>query len=182
MSSRIELAGKTLGGWSVLSYAGLNKHNQPSWNCRCICGTERIVVGQTLRNGDSVSCGCLKQKAISKKNTRHGFARSYKSQSRTYKAWAAMHNRCNGKEGTKFWENYGKNGIKVCEHWKTFENFLSDMGECPDGLSLDRVNSYMGYEKKNCRWATAKMQSNNRIFRRHRDLYLKALESVCMVV
>ncbi len=180
MSARIELSGKRFGAWTVVSYAGVNKHNQPSWNCVCDCGTQRIVVGQTLRVGITKSCGCAKQRAISEKNTKHGHS-SPGGESRTYRAWLSMRRRCSDKAG-KDWKDYGAHGITVCERWTDFSAFLADMGICPDGLSLDRINTYGNYEPKNCRWADARTQSDNRVPRRFRDLHAKALEAICMVV
>lgn len=60
------------------------------------------------------------------------------------------------------YDSYGGRGIKVCKRWLKFENFLADMGERPAGLTLDRRNPNGNYHKRNCRWATKKIQLFNR--------------------
>jgi hypothetical protein len=72
-----------------------------------------------------------------------------------------MHQRCKNPSNESYSE-YGSRGISVCERWESFENFLADMGEKPDGLSLDRIENSEGYSPNNCRWATPKQQANNR--------------------
>jgi len=72
-----------------------------------------------------------------------------------------MIQRCNNPHNRAY-KHYGSRGITVCKTWLKFENFLSDMGECPSGLTLDRINNNGNYNKKNCRWTTRKTQARNR--------------------
>jgi len=71
-----------------------------------------------------------------------------------------MRKRCSG--ASEWRTNYFDRGITVCERWMKFENFLADMGECPNGLTLDRINNDEGYEPGNCRWASIVEQCNNK--------------------
>lgn len=89
---------------------------------------------------------------------------SGKKQSKTYICWRAMKQRCTYEKHISY-ANYGGRGIKVCERWLVFTDFLSDMGEKPEGMQLDRVNVNGNYEPSNCRWAT---QSENLKNKRNR--------------
>ena len=85
----------------------------------------------------------------------HGHSRSH-----TYITWCNMKARCLNPDRRDY-KNYGGRGIKVCDRWMTFENFLADMGEKPKGLTLERINVDGDYDPNNCQWATYKEQANN---------------------
>jgi hypothetical protein len=76
------------------------------------------------------------------------------------RTWCEMRYRC---ENPKKWQYkyYGAKGIRVCDRWQRFENFVADMGEKPEGTTLDRIDSAGDYAPENCRWATKKQQMNN---------------------
>lgn len=127
-----------------------------NWKVRCDCGVVKVMFHGGVRF--SKSCGCLKKELLRKARTTHGMAIL---KTPTYIVWRAMRARCQ-KPSHKSYKDYGARGIKVCDSWKKFENFLADMGERPEGMQLDRVDNNGNYEPSNCRWATPMQNMNNR--------------------
>lgn len=125
------------------------------WLCRCDCGTEKVIRTQGLKSGAAQSCGCSLQ-LIRNRPTKHGM-----SKTSSYRLWVSMMDRCSRPSVPNF-SYYGGRGIKVCERWQTFENFHADMGERPEGMTLDRIDTNGNYEPSNCRWASHQQQGANR--------------------
>lgn len=132
------------------------------WRCQCDCGRAVEVRQDSLHSGETRSCGCLVTDAMRRRAVKHG-----RSHTREYQAWRNARARCSNPKVQMF-AYYGGRGITMCARWRdSFEAFLADMGPCPAGLTLERIENDGHYEPSNCRWATrAEQRQNQRKSRR----------------
>ena len=153
-----DLTGKIFGKLTVLERVK-NKGEKVCWRCRCKCGNTCIVQGNSLKNGDTQSCGCLRHK--SPPNKTHGMKGT-----NVYGVWSSIKTRCfNPKR--KAYKNYGGRGITMYPAWvndfQAFYNYVSQLphfGE--EGYTLDRIDNDGNYEPNNLRWTDRKTQARNR--------------------
>lgn len=153
----IDLNGETFGRWKVLKYSHRDEKRRHLWLCKCECGTTRPVLGHSLRQGGSQSCGCLVREINTALSTTHSLCRHP-----AYSSYRAMRNRCENPK-TESYECYGGRGITFSPRWSRFEDFWADMGPTwMPGLSLERIDVNGNYEPGNVRWATSREQGANR--------------------
>lgn len=163
----VDLTGVRFGRLRVIARTENDERGKSRWVCECDCGEQRSVLGENLRAGRQVSCGCYRADQA----TVHGHARS-DMEHPLYWVYHAMKQRCYNSASVEY-HNYGGRGISVCDRWlASFVDFLRDMGERPPNppgwssrkayWQLDRTNNDGNYEPSNCRWATPSQQSQNR--------------------
>lgn len=146
-----DIAGQTFAQLRALYPAGQNKHRKTMWRCLCDCGQETTALAGSLLSGNTKSCGCRKKP--------HGHGGANKSP--TYRSWRSMHTRVSNPNADAYrW--YGALGVAIDPRWDSFKTFLADMGERPEGTTLDRIDPDGNYEPGNCRWADGATQQANR--------------------
>lgn len=164
------LVGDRFGSWVVITEPQFDQaRGYPTVRVRCDCGTERTKKLWDLTRSEGTrrcqSCG-----ATARNLRRASSGSKGMSGTPTYSSWQGMNHRCYVATDVA-WRYYGAKGIRVCDRWRSesyggrpggFERFLEDMGERPEGTTLDRINPAGDYEPSNCRWATPLEQTANR--------------------
>jgi len=150
-----DITGNVYGRLRVLSFDSLSEDdNRAWWNCVCTCGSTLPILGKSLRNGLTQSCGCLQKERATEFSTKHGGVGTPE-----YNAYRNAQARCTNPKCDK-WEYYGGRGIKFL--FTTFAQFFAELGKRPRGKTLDRINNDGNYEPGNVRWATKDQQNENK--------------------
>lgn len=152
-----DLTGRRFGSLVVIGEGSKTANGVRRWLCKCDCGGTALAQAHFLKNEQKACKECSRRA-----RTLHGHAKT-PNMTPTYRSWQAMLARCYKKHDGDY-PNYGGRGIRVCDRWRhDFAAFLADMGERPPGTTIDRYPDNNGnYEPSNCRWATPKMQIQNR--------------------
>jgi len=153
-------AGSKYGLLSVQKVFRRASDNRVAVHATCECGGLYTGRLNDLRVGNTSSCGCLWEYSVKASNRSHGHSVNYR-RSPTMASFHNMHTRCERESHPKY-HNYGGRGIRVCAEWDDFNVFLSDMGECPNGMTLERVDVNLGYSKDNCIWLEKSKQALNK--------------------
>ena len=160
-----DLIGRKFGRLTVLERYPEKKKGYIQWVCECQCGNIIVVRSDLLKSGNTRSCGCLAKEIHSMRCRELGLTRAThkKSNTRLYKIYANMKDRCYNKNNHAY-KDYGLRGITICKEWlesfNAFYEWAINNGY-GDNLTIDRKNNNSGYSPNNCRWITRTEQSLN---------------------
>lgn len=156
MPAPIDLTGHKYGRLTVLNESTPAAYPR-KWDCLCECGNNKTILGASLRNGRTQSCGCLNKEQVTSASTIHGGHGT-----RMYRVWLNMKQRCGNVKHTAY-SFYGALGITVCDEWQEFTGFQvwAVASGYLDSASIDRIDGTKGYSPDNCRWTTPTIQARN---------------------
>lgn len=141
------------------TYSGKSKSRRRTFLCRCDCGNSKNIALNSLRTGNTKSCGCIKKITSPINATAHGMRCS-----KIYSVWRGMKQRCYLKSNPSY-KDYGGRGIRVCDLWlddfQAFYDWAMENGY-KEGLSIERINVNGDYEPDNCEWIPFSEQSLNK--------------------
>lgn len=163
-----DLIGKTFNRLTVLEFAGRDKHKSRIWNCACECGGTATASTNSLKRGNTKSCGCLQKEKAAKSGkkflTVHGLSKHPNGKkTRLFRIWTGIKTRCLNPNDHAF-PRYGGRGILLCKEWMDFAVFheWAINNGYKDNLTIERVDLNGNYEAANCKWITKGDQANNR--------------------
>ncbi len=152
------IVGQTFDQLTVTQLLGTNGHKRQVL-CQCSCGSFKVIEEGNLRRGDTKSCGCFRKERMASLTLTHGQGGTKRT--KLYRAWESMRRRV--KDPIRYPSYVGRT---VAPEWNSFEAFRdyieANLGPCPEGHSLDRIENEKGYEPGNLRWASYQVQVRNR--------------------
>lgn len=160
MSNVIDITGNKYGRLTVLHLTEVRKR-KAHWLCKCDCGNIKEVIGASLKNKNTQSCGCFHSDQVRKSQTTHGDSKG-RNNSRLFKIWGNMKTRCNNKNN-KSYIDYGGRGIAICKEWDDYSTFKhwALINNYSENLQIDRIDNNKGYFPDNCRWVTRNINVRN---------------------
>lgn len=180
MTAALNVTGERYGRLVAIDRA-MSEGGRSMWRFQCDCGNEIVRRLEVVRVGDTRSCGCLRKETTRARSLTHGHRVGHRT-TKTRKSYEHAKGRCFNPNNPKY-PQYGGRGITMCREWvEDFEAFVRDMGECPPGRTLDRVDVNSHYEPRNCRWATSRQQARSRtdnvlVLHEGREMVLKDFAS-----